>query len=283
MFRRYNRWHSRFDQPDPYDGSYDLSNPQSFNRYAFVNGDPVNFVDPSGLVDSWNAFCSAQYSFSDCGGWGGVYGGYFGDGYARYQQEYGGLSPHGVESMRGYNERVANAQAGNGFRTYEEIIRDLNFDISYGYNADGSFWTYFNIGVTIGDPYHPFNFLGSGTLDQWPPASPGRGPFGWPEPSGPPTVRLPEGIRTTPTTGEPGIRVDPNYVNQPRVNPSDPRLTNLSIWQKIVFFISAGARVIGNVGGRITVPSPISWPAYKNAMCQANPGDPSCYSSLPNP
>ncbi len=22
MFRRYNRWHSRFDQPDPYDGSY---------------------------------------------------------------------------------------------------------------------------------------------------------------------------------------------------------------------------------------------------------------------
>lgn len=24
MFRRYNRWHSRFDQPDPYDGSYFL-------------------------------------------------------------------------------------------------------------------------------------------------------------------------------------------------------------------------------------------------------------------
>ena len=36
MFRRYNRWWSRFDQPDPYDGSYDLSNPQSFNRYAYV-------------------------------------------------------------------------------------------------------------------------------------------------------------------------------------------------------------------------------------------------------
>jgi len=33
MFRRYNRWHSRFDQPDPYGGSYDLANPQSFNRY----------------------------------------------------------------------------------------------------------------------------------------------------------------------------------------------------------------------------------------------------------
>jgi hypothetical protein len=49
MHRRYNRWHARFDQPDPYDGSYDLTNPQSFNRYSYVQNDPVNFVDPTGL------------------------------------------------------------------------------------------------------------------------------------------------------------------------------------------------------------------------------------------
>ena len=49
MFRRYNRWWSRFDQPDPYEGSYDAANPQSFNRYAYVQNDPVNFIDPSGL------------------------------------------------------------------------------------------------------------------------------------------------------------------------------------------------------------------------------------------
>ena len=49
IFRRYNRWWSRFEQPDPYDGSYDLSDPQSFNRYAYVQNDPVSFVDPSGL------------------------------------------------------------------------------------------------------------------------------------------------------------------------------------------------------------------------------------------
>ena len=54
MFRRYNRWHSRFDQPDPYDGSYNLADPQSFNRYAYVGNDPVNFIDPTGL-DQWDA------------------------------------------------------------------------------------------------------------------------------------------------------------------------------------------------------------------------------------
>jgi GNAT superfamily N-acetyltransferase len=53
-----------------------------------------------------------------------------------------------------YNERVANAIGGNGFRTYEEIIRDLGFAISYGYNADGSLWTNFNIGVEIGTPWY---------------------------------------------------------------------------------------------------------------------------------
>src|SRR5437764_456831 len=49
MYRRYNRWHSRFDQPDPADESYDFGDPQSFNRYAYSGNDPVNFNDPSGL------------------------------------------------------------------------------------------------------------------------------------------------------------------------------------------------------------------------------------------
>jgi len=50
MHRRYNRWHSRFDQPDPYHGSYNAADPQSLNRYAYVQNDPVNFVDPTGLL-----------------------------------------------------------------------------------------------------------------------------------------------------------------------------------------------------------------------------------------
>ncbi|MGI8918560.1 MAG: RHS repeat-associated core domain-containing protein, partial [Pyrinomonadaceae bacterium] len=50
MMRRYQSSSSRFNQPDPYDGSYNFTDPQSLNRYAYTQNDPVNFVDPSGLT-----------------------------------------------------------------------------------------------------------------------------------------------------------------------------------------------------------------------------------------
>ncbi len=48
MARRYSPT-GRFSQPDPYSGSYDFSDPQSLNRYAYVGNDPVNRKDPSGM------------------------------------------------------------------------------------------------------------------------------------------------------------------------------------------------------------------------------------------
>jgi len=35
---------------DPDGGSMPSVNPQSFNRYSYVQNDPVNFVDPTGLM-----------------------------------------------------------------------------------------------------------------------------------------------------------------------------------------------------------------------------------------
>jgi hypothetical protein len=49
MFRRYHGWWSRFAHPDPDNGSYDITDPQSLNRYSYVQNDPVNFEDPTGL------------------------------------------------------------------------------------------------------------------------------------------------------------------------------------------------------------------------------------------
>jgi len=50
MMRRYQSYWNRFSQPDPFGGSYNLTDPQSFNRYAYVQNDPATFVDPSGLM-----------------------------------------------------------------------------------------------------------------------------------------------------------------------------------------------------------------------------------------
>ena len=76
MHRRYNRWHLRFDQPDPADFSYDLTDPQSFNRYSYTDNDPVNLTDPSGLMPM------IRYSAVDAGlGWG-----HFADGFWGYSE-----------------------------------------------------------------------------------------------------------------------------------------------------------------------------------------------------
>jgi RHS repeat-associated protein len=49
MYRQYSSTYGRWTTPDPYGGSYDWTNPQSLNRYAYVNGSPLAAVDPSGL------------------------------------------------------------------------------------------------------------------------------------------------------------------------------------------------------------------------------------------
>ena len=49
MNRYYGSNLGRFLTPDPFDGSAKLQNPQSWNRYAYVNDDPINQNDPSGL------------------------------------------------------------------------------------------------------------------------------------------------------------------------------------------------------------------------------------------
>jgi len=53
-FRQYSNAQGRFMSPDPYDGSYDASNPQSMNRYVYAMNNPLSNVDPSGRECVWD-------------------------------------------------------------------------------------------------------------------------------------------------------------------------------------------------------------------------------------
>jgi RHS repeat-associated protein len=59
----------RFVTPDPYasnsGGAGDPSGPQSWNKYAYTRGDPVNRVDPAGMQDCAADFCVTGYGLGD--------------------------------------------------------------------------------------------------------------------------------------------------------------------------------------------------------------------------
>jgi RHS repeat-associated protein len=73
QFRQYSTNLGRWQSPDLYLGSYDFTNPQSFNRYTYALNNPTSAIDPSGL--DW---CIVSVDDPNCGG--SVPGGDGGDG-----------------------------------------------------------------------------------------------------------------------------------------------------------------------------------------------------------
>jgi RHS repeat-associated protein len=50
LWRKYDNLAGRWTTANPYNPSMNVTNPQSFNRYTYVNNDPINSVDPAGLA-----------------------------------------------------------------------------------------------------------------------------------------------------------------------------------------------------------------------------------------
>lgn len=69
MFREYSSTTGNWLSPDPYRGSYDETNPQSLNRYAYALNMPLAHRDPSGLnpiqylpaPTGWDITCTGNY------------------------------------------------------------------------------------------------------------------------------------------------------------------------------------------------------------------------------
>lgn len=92
QFRQYANTSGRWMSPDPYAGSYDSSDPQSFNRYDYVENNPLALVDPTGQDP-----CIEPGSLTEPGGIEGQdYGGY--GGYTDCYDQLGGPDFPGMDS-----------------------------------------------------------------------------------------------------------------------------------------------------------------------------------------
>ncbi len=139
--RYYDNVTGRFMTADPYGGSGVAGNPQSWNRYAYVLGDPVGGNDPWGLIvnvpgqpggagltmgwgsTSCPSFGDPLFDFFDFGNGGGVYGSQgggcsqFGGYFPIFLFGGGGGGGAFKLSVTGYNRTGANE---------DTITNDLN-------------------------------------------------------------------------------------------------------------------------------------------------------------
>jgi RHS repeat-associated protein len=110
--RYYSRSIARFTSPDPYRASGGPADPQSWNRYSYVQGDPVNANDPSGLAMIFGCYDDR------CWGGGGLFWDSFGGDYDSfdfvdefnlnqygYMQEH--MSPDALAGLEEYDAYVA--------------------------------------------------------------------------------------------------------------------------------------------------------------------------------
>jgi RHS repeat-associated protein len=102
LWRQYDSLSARWSAPDPYSGSMSTSNPQSLNRYSYVDNDPVNSVDPSGLI---------PYSGADVG-WADVANGFWGTSFDFNAYHFGG--PEAIAEAEARHDRWVDIDRAGG-------------------------------------------------------------------------------------------------------------------------------------------------------------------------
>ena len=234
-WRKYESVSGRCTSPDPLAGS--VGDPQSFNRYHYSGNDPVNLIDPTG-----QEMCSAEYSFEECGGSRGFWGGNFGGDVAEYNRQYGGMPRNVADALRLYNQRVDNAIGGFGFLTSAEVLDRLR-----GGAVSAHAWiTYDGVSYDAGGVVYPgFSFGGDDTdvIDSTPVAG-GLNPFFHPLPWRPPTVWKPSSPTELPQM-EPATDL-PGFPSGPHIG---PRGLEMGPDQDLRYFREQGSSRVGARAG----------------------------------
>ncbi|HLL75101.1 MAG TPA: BPSL0067 family protein [Pyrinomonadaceae bacterium] len=99
LWREYDSLSARWTATDPYAGSMELASPQSFNRYNYVNNDPVNLTDPLGLMPASQ-------------GWGGASASFWGGDPGFFDPHFGGPGVI-ADAQAGFDGRVGDALQAN--------------------------------------------------------------------------------------------------------------------------------------------------------------------------
>ena len=119
LYRQYASTQGRWLSPDPYNGSYDLTDPQSLNRYAYLAGRPLAAVDSLGLDSFWDSVLEVisvgQYDPPDSKGTKGsspAEEGYGVDGVANPGRPFNlSVTGWGYDGSSGFNTYLLGAAA----------------------------------------------------------------------------------------------------------------------------------------------------------------------------
>ena len=103
QFRQYSPTQGRWLSPDPSLGSYDLGNPQSFNRYVYALNSPMTLVDATGLdpTDVTLSACPGCAAPSSGSPSGGGYGSGYDSGWSIGTDDGNIVSQDGFNTGRG--------------------------------------------------------------------------------------------------------------------------------------------------------------------------------------
>ncbi len=123
--------------PDPYTNSGRLTDPQSWNRYAYTRGDPVNRYDPNGMDDSvtvYGIYTALDYqTFSAYTSYGATGGSYYAAAGAA-QAQFANVAVNAA--MAGFvtdfqartqlNARLQNFASSNCAKIFAKVIQGFS-------------------------------------------------------------------------------------------------------------------------------------------------------------